>query len=295
MAINKGLNFFDTSDAANSDNVGAYVRSSDGTLITHETVGSNEHLHVMAALQAADGTALTETGGALDVNVSNTVTVSATDLDIRDLVNTQDSIAIGDSTDIIDVQTLDSAFDDLGKGFIMAGVRQDASGSPVSADGDAHPLVFNDDGELKVAADLTSDVADDAADSGNPVKIGGRAVDGALTALSASNDRYDLLADLYRRTWVNSAPNIGMQVSAETTVGVTAVQLAATPLGGRTRIEVQNRSGKPIFLGHSGVTTSTGIRLTNNDSWSSDFGEDIDLYAISGSAAASDLRIMEIA
>lgn len=41
--------------------------------------------------------------GALYVHVNNTVTVSATDLDIRDLSHTQDSVRIGDGTDLANV------------------------------------------------------------------------------------------------------------------------------------------------------------------------------------------------
>ena len=216
------------------------------------------------------------------------ITVVATDLDIRDLINTQDSIAIGDSTSIIDVQTLDSAFDDVGNGFILAGVRQDAAGSPVSADGDAHPLVFNNDGELKVAADLTSDTADDAVDAGNPIKVGGRGVSGLLTALSASGDRYHLLGDLYRRTWTNSAYNVGHKVSLGT-IGATAAEIVSTPLAGRTGITIQNVSVQSVWLGHSNAVTADntatgGIEIPKNSSYSDSFGENIDLWLISDGA-----------
>jgi len=216
------------------------------------------------------------------------ITVVATDLDIRDLINTQDSIAIGDSTKIIDVQTLDSAFDDVGNGFILAGVRQDAAGSPVSADGDAHPLVFNNDGELKVAADLTSDTADDAVDAGNPIKVGGRGVSGLLTALSASGDRYHLLGDLYRRTWTNSAYNVGHKVSLGT-IGATAAEIVSTPLAGRTGITIQNVSVQSVWLGHSNAVTADntatgGIEIPKNSSYSDSFGENIDLWLISDGA-----------
>lgn len=84
---------FDTTDAntiADSDSVGAYLRSSDGTLITHTTVGGKEALDVRIAeginvevdLDAADdsvashtfdgsGNAIGSTGGALDVNIAS--------------------------------------------------------------------------------------------------------------------------------------------------------------------------------------------------------------------------------
>lgn len=84
----------------------------------------------------------------------NSITVDATDLDIRDLSNTQDSIAVGDATNIISVQTLDSPFDDTGNGIIITGVRQDAVGSPVSADGDTHPIIFTSTGLLKVDSSI---------------------------------------------------------------------------------------------------------------------------------------------
>src|ERR1035438_9477632 len=73
---------FDTTDATSildSDSVGAFVRASDGTLITHHTLGSNQHLDTYSALADGAGTALTSTltGGkqGLDVNVTNPLNV----------------------------------------------------------------------------------------------------------------------------------------------------------------------------------------------------------------------------
>jgi hypothetical protein len=128
---------FDVTDAntiAESDSVGAFVRSSDGTLITHTTVGGKEALDVNIAsgvnvevdldhaddsVALGDGTNLltsTTVGGdiGLDVNIINAeiaVTqgtdspwaVEATDLDIRDLTHVSDSIKIGDGTDFLAV------------------------------------------------------------------------------------------------------------------------------------------------------------------------------------------------
>jgi len=219
--------------------------------------------------------------------------VTATDLDIRDLVNTQDSIAIGDETNLVDLEQNDAAFAG-GFGFSMYGVRQDAAGSPVSADGDAHPMVFNNDGELKVAADLTSSVADDAADSGNPIKIGGRGVDGALTALSASNDRFDLLGDMYRRVWVNTSSNISIQ-NSNSTVTTTAAEVLGTPLAGRRFVTIQNRGSQSVFLGDAAdVTSANGVEIPKNSSATYEFGEDIDLFLIADSGS-QDVRYLESA
>ena len=230
--------------------------------------------------------------GFITANINGTVTVDATDLDIRDLVHTQDSVDLGDGTSTWNLQTLDSAFNDTGVSVGIAGVRQDAAGSPVSADGDAHPLVFNNDGELKVAADLTSSVADDAADSGNPIKVGGRGVDGALTALSASNDRFDLLGDLYRRVYVNASPNVGTSHEAAS-VTTTAAEVLGTPLGGRTHVTVQNLGDAAVYIGNSsGVTSANGIQIPPCSSATFEWGEDLDMFLIAASGT-QDVRLLE--
>lgn len=105
MTINRLV--FDVTDAdtrAASANVGAWVRAgTDGALIDSQAIGGSEWLQTASALFDGAGTALTSTltGGmqALDVNVANTsIAVTASDLDIRDLAHTQDSVRLGDGT-----------------------------------------------------------------------------------------------------------------------------------------------------------------------------------------------------
>lgn len=71
---------FDVTDAetiAASDSIGAFLRSADGTLLTHSTIGGKE---------------------ALDVSIADTsITVTATDLDIRDLAFATDSVDVSGS------------------------------------------------------------------------------------------------------------------------------------------------------------------------------------------------------
>ena len=117
MAIGKQKLVFSTDDAeslASSDNVGAFLRSADGTLLTHTTVGGKEALdvniveginvevdlsHIDDSVRLGDGTDFftSTTVGAdigLDVNIINpSLVVTATDLDIRDLSAAQDSVA----------------------------------------------------------------------------------------------------------------------------------------------------------------------------------------------------------
>jgi hypothetical protein len=107
---------FNTADAtaiAQSDSVGAYLRASDGTLLTHTDVGGKKALDVRVAeginvevdLAAADdsvsawvkdgsGNAIGSTGGALHISdAGGSLTVDANNLDIRDLVAASDSVS----------------------------------------------------------------------------------------------------------------------------------------------------------------------------------------------------------
>ena len=134
MAITKHQLIFDPSDNE-SDVVGAYLRSADGTAITHTTNGSKESLdvhiagsdisidvaldHTEDSVRLGDGTTFftstSENGDvALDVHLSNTEiaviqgsdspwAVEATDLDIRDLSAAQDNVAISDGTDTLGI------------------------------------------------------------------------------------------------------------------------------------------------------------------------------------------------
>jgi hypothetical protein len=246
--------------------------------------------HVTDSIQIGDGTDLLAINGDGSLNA----VVSATDLDIRDLSHLQDSVQLGDGTNLVDIAVGDAAGAVATNGLYMMGIRQDAGGSPVSADGDFHPFVFNGDGELKVAADLTSDTADDAVDAGNPIKVGGRGVSGALTALSASGDRYHLLGDLYRRTWVNTSYNIGMNTVAAS-VTTTAAEVLGTPLAGRRSVTIQNKGVQSVFLVESGATAKTdGIEIPKNSSATFELGEDINIFLVADSGT-QDVRLLELA
>jgi hypothetical protein len=150
-------------------------------------------------------------------------------------------------------------------------------------------------GRLWTAATVTGNVADDAADAGNPVKVGQRAISGALTAVSATDDRADQISDLYRRTWVNTAPNIGgsnAAISIPNTAGGTA--LFASPLAGRRKVIVQNLDNQAIYLGFGAVTVAGGIRVAGGATWTDELGPDIALKAISEGATA-DVRVLQLA
>lgn len=208
---------FDAADLAESDQVGA-------------------HLY-------AGGTALTQTGGSLNVNLTNSITITATDLDIRDLVYTQDSVT------------------------------------------------SHQGGTWSVG--LTDLVVDDAADAGGSLKTGTRSIFGALSALSNTNDRADMISDKYRRLMVNDAPKIAIECAAFSVDNVAEVALPTTPLDGRVEMEIQNLGPNDIYVGPTGVTTANGLRVAKGATYSLKLSDAVTIYAIGTSAAASDVRVME--
>ena len=236
-ALTKDRLIFDPSDSADSDNIGAYLRAgSDGDLLSSTNVSGKE---------------------GLDINIINaSVTVTATDFDIRDLTHVSDSVKVGDGTDFLSV---------------------------------------NADGSINV--NLTDDgVADDAADSGNPLKVGGK----AYASLSADpvddGDRANLAQDIYRRVYIHDGAHMSV-ASAKVTVGATAVALPTSALAGRTRIMIQNISSNPVWIGPSGVTTSgatTGILVSKSSTLSLEAGENVALYAIAA-GAGNDVVVFEMA
>lgn len=108
---------FDTTVPADGASVGAYLRASDGTLLTHTDVGGKKALdvrlaegvnvevdlsHVDDSVQIGDGTDLL----AINNDGSINAVVSATDLDIRNLVFATDKVDVGGSVIALDAGTL---------------------------------------------------------------------------------------------------------------------------------------------------------------------------------------------
>jgi hypothetical protein len=154
---------FDVTDAdtmAASSNIGAYVRAADGSLVPAKTIDSSKWLQVAAAMFAGNGTALTETSGALDVNIANTsIAITASDLDIRDLAYATDSVTAyqGGTWDVgvtsmpadVDIRDLVAATDSV------TSYLKDGSGNAISSTGGS--LDVNVTNDL-----LVSDVANTA-------------------------------------------------------------------------------------------------------------------------------------
>jgi len=252
-------------------------------------------------LISASGSVIDDTSGALDVYLANaSIVVTATDLDIRDLDSSQDNVEIQTAAG----QAL--AID--GSGYLT--VNQGTSPWVVSAtDLDIRDLTHvsdsikvgdgvdfiavNSDGSIN--CNMTDDnIADGAADSGNPLKVGGHAYDQA-SAWSAvdAGDRANIAQDLYRRQLVNDAPNVSASATAAEVVA-TEVLLGAA-IAGRTRILIQNNGDKPVYVGPTGVGITTGLQVGKGSTLALELGESIDLYGIAATAGPHDVRILQLA
>lgn len=261
--LNKDRLIFDPADMSESDQVGSYLIGADGTVIGNNGDSLNVEVTAISAVDldirdldaAQDNVAISDGTDTLAINNDGSINavVSATDLDIRDLSHLSDSIQIGDGTEF---------------------------------------LAINADGSINV--NLTDDgVADDAADTGNPFKVGGVAYASALSAVSAAGDRVNMAFDMYRRIRTFQGAQVAINTPAVVAVGTTEVALPASPLAGRQKIIVQNTSNNDIYVGATGVTTSTGIRVAKGATLELDIGE-IVLYAIAGSAG-NNVRVLEVA
>jgi hypothetical protein len=302
---------YDPAYDSETDSVAAFVKSSDGTLITHTTDGSKERLDVDVKL--ADGNA--DSFGLYDEDSAHSSgdkgqqilavrndtkgTLVDADGDYAPLQVNADGelrVAADISVETGSDKEEDTAHQDGDIGTYILGVRQDTLASSVSADGDYGSIKFDALGRLWTRATIEGDVADDDADSGNPIKVGTRAVFGAaLAAISDDDDRADMISDEYRRLHVNGAYNVNL-VSSQKDISQTAAEkLVATNMPGREAMMIQNLGNRKIYVGASGVSASTGIRLSGRGgTLELKLGPALDLYAIGTDATAEDVRILEM-
>ena len=117
-------------------------------------------------------------------------------------------------------------------------------------------------------------------------RIAGQTEEVALDVLSEAGKNRAYTSNLERAT--------GM-VSGAKSVGITEVALAVSgAYANRRGILVQNLGTVNIFIGQTGVTTATGIRITPNTSLWIAISEAVVLYGIA-ETAGQDVRVMEVA
>lgn len=347
--IGKYKIIFDTADAANSDNIGAYLRASDGTLLTHTDNGGKKSLDVNvtsaitttstsvyaedtahttgddgefiltrradtpSSSAGADGDYAafnTDANGRLYVNIHDggntitvdgtvelgattlaaleTITVTATDLDIRDLTHVSDSVKIGDGTDFLAVAADGSiAVTDNGASLTVDAVNLDirdltsASDSVAAVQSGTWNIgTVTTVTTVAAVTSITNPVAIIADHANDSMKVG----DGTdFWAIDTTG--YGRVAD-YFTTAANAA------VSIDTTAGGTA--LVASALSNRSELWVQNNGNKDIYVGVGTVTSANGLRLVPGSLISARVGNALSLKAIADSGT-QDVRTLEFA
>jgi len=235
---------------------------------------------------------ITLAGGAdgkdgLDVNVINDITVGSITSDVNIVSNFE--------------YDEDTAHGDGDTGAFVLAVRHDADTSLVSADGDYAPLQVDSIGRLKTVTDIDSitldiQYAEDSAHIDGDIGAFMLSVrdDVPTSSTSADGDYQSFKTDAVGRLWNNFSSNIGL-LNTATSVTDSATILVATPLANRVSLMVQNLSNSAIYVGGSGVTTSTGVRVAAGAELSLDLGDNVDFYAIANTGKTCDIRVLEFA
>lgn len=310
---------FDTTDAdtiAETDSVGAYIRSSDGTLITHTTDGSREAIDVYTELGqdedavhssgdkgvmalavrndaggpfAADGDYVplsTDSTGALRVNATVNVD-SNSDKDEDDAHTTGD---IGEYILSVRMDDVDGA-----NGALLAGTE-----------GDYQSIFTNDKGELHTRDNDVFDVLDDLRKledavhgSGDSGLMSLAVRNDAQTPLAADGDYIPLTTDdtgaLYvANTFDAALANTSIANDVNTlAVASTAEDVVASPLSNRKYLFIYNADNRRIFVGASGVTTANGFPVSPGSYLELRAGASIDIEWVSAKVS-HEIRTLEL-
>lgn len=279
-----------------------YVHDVDGLAMLTTIEGDLDSVNTSLTSILAD-TATIDSNLALVLADTSAILADTATIDSNIALILSDTSGILADTATIDsniaslVKAEDAAAGDGYNGVAMFAVRNDAGTSLVGTDGDFSALSLNSAGKLWTVSslDLSGLVADDAVSSENPLLVGAVAHTpaAALSAVSASLDKVHFATDLHRRMWVNDSMAVAWQVSAAS-VGLTAVQLDATPLATRRKCTVQNLGDKPLYLKNNNtVSTANGIMVPKYSERDLDFAAALPIWGIS-TAAAQDVRFVEM-
>lgn len=187
------------------------------------------------------------------------LTVDASDLDIRDLSHSQDSVKVGDGTDFLAVNNDGS-------------INITDNGGSLTVD--ATNLDIRD---LTAASDSVAAWLSDG--SGNAITSSG----GALDVNIQSSDIEINVED--------DKANVALQ-STQKNVTTTSGALLASQLAARKFLWAQNLGNKNCYVGASGVTTSTGIRMSPGSVFEIRLGPALSLHAVA-EAGTQDFRLLE--
>ena len=208
----------------------------------------------------------------LQINADGSVNavVSATDLDIRNLLFASDSVDVSGSSVTVsgtDIDIRDLAF---------ATDSVDVSGSSVTVSGtdiDIRDLAFATD---KV------DV------SGSSVTVSATDLD--IRNLVFATDKADVSGS---SVLADTSKNIAMKNSVAT-VTTTAAQVLAAPLANRKEVTIQNEGSADVYIGSANtVTAANGVKISKNASATFEIGAAVAIWMIAASGSQS-VRFLEL-
>lgn len=265
---------FDTTSAttmADTDSVGAYLRASDGTLLTHTDVGGKKALdvrvaeginvevdlsHVDDSVKVGDGTDFLAINADGSINITDnggSLTVDASDLDIRDLTHVSDSIKVGDGTDFLSVNADGSInITDNGGSITVDAVNLDIRDLAAATDSVSS---WTKDG---TGTSITSTVV--GGDTGLDVNI----INASLTVSDAALANTAIASDAETLDVANTAQNV-----------------VASPLASRKYLFVYNNDNQKMYIGESGVSAASGFPVSPGSYMELRCGAAIDIEFVS--------------
>lgn len=237
------------------------------------TVGNCDE--VKSFLYTGDGTQLTQTGGALDVNIaSGTISITEQDNYAEDSAHTS-----GDTG-----------------GFILS-LRADSlaavpAGNLADTEGDYQAFITGPNGELFVGGN-DFDIRDLSAAQDN-VAIS----DGTDTLAVNADGSINTQATLAGSAFIDDRLKVvdcfdSIAVSSPVLAAATATDVTA--VANQVYLEIQNEGDEPVYLGPSGtVTAATGICIPCGGTWAGKACGTVALISTPGTAAG-DVRVAQYA
>jgi hypothetical protein len=284
---------FDVTDAntiADSDSVGAFVRGSGGAVIESKVINSSDWLQVASALFDGSGNALTSTTGSLNVNVSNAIAV--------DVVHTSDSVALGDGTNLLTSTTVGGDIG-LDVNIINASIAVTATNldirdlvytqDSITAYQGTDPWVVGDGGNSLTVDATNLDIRDLAAATDS---VSAWVKDGSGNSINSTSNALNVY--LTNSLTVNDAALANTALAAiNKSCTTSASVVVASPLSARKYLDVYNNGNQKIFLGGSGVTTTTGFPVSPGSYLELRAGAAQSLYMIAANGT-QDVRTLEL-
>ena len=304
---------FDTTDAttiADSDSVGAYIRAGDdGTLIGHVSDAlkvsvTNASIAVTAtdldirdllytqdsvtAYQGTDPWVIGDGGGSITVDgtvsISGNVNVtqgtspwvvSATDLHIRDLSHTQDSIKIGDGTDFLAINA-DGSINVNADISVTNGHEKAEDAAHVSGDIGSFMLAVRQD-TLAASVDTDGDYAALKVDALGALYVNVAQIDATVTVTDAA---------LANTALANAANVLNTAGTAEVAV--------ASALANRKYLWIYNNDNTKVFVGSASVTAANGFPISPSSYMEFRAGAAVSPYFVGQSGKTPEIRTLEL-